>query len=276
MPYLQTTDGTRLAYSDWGTADGTPVVFVHGWAMGADMWEYQVIDLTERGFRCITYDQRGCGRSDHVTRGYDFATLADDLAALLAHLDVYRVTLVGFSLGGGVIARYLKRHGAGRVARVAMIATVTPYLLKADDNPDGMDPSAVYDGFVEGLHRDRPHLLESIAPAFFGAHLPGVAVSPAMMSWAVSLCHQSSPVAMLEMYHAACKTDLRPDVAAVPVPALVIHGDSDPFAPAEGTGRRTADLLPDSQFVLYENAAHGLFITHRDRLSRDLDEFASP
>jgi non-heme chloroperoxidase len=271
MPFIETIDGTSLFYSDRGT--GKPALFIHGWAMGADMWEYQIPYLTSQGLRCIVYDQRGCDRSDQPAHGYDFDTLADDLAAVIGHLDLREVTLVGFSLGGGVVARYLTRHGGERIARSVLIASNTPYLLKTAENPEGLDRSVIYDGFLAGLKRDRPHLLASTAPAFFGAGMSGISVSPEIMQWAVGLCHRASPIGMLDLYRAVNETDFRRDMAAFKAPTLVIHGDADPFMPIETSSRRTARVILGSRLEVYAGASHGLFFTHKDRLNGDLLAF---
>lgn len=273
MPYLETRDRTRLFFTEWGTTDGAPVVFIHGLALGMDMWEYQILDLAERGLHCISYDQRGNGHSDQPGHGYDFNTLAEDLATLLEHLNLEKVTLVGYSLGGGVVARYLSRYGTGRIARVALIASMTPYLQKSDENPEGMDPSMVYNGFVAGLRQDRPQLFAAVAPAWFGVGLPGVTVSPEIIQWALGLCNRASPYGINALFRAASTTDVRPDMAAFTMPTRIIHGDSDPFAPAEFTALRTARAIPNSHLTLYENASHGLFFTHKDRLNQDLYDF---
>lgn len=266
MPFLETADGTKLYFADWGS--GKPLVLIHGWAMGADMWEYQVPYLTAHGMRCIVYDQRGCGRSDQPSRGYDFDTLADDLATVMEKLDLREATLAGFSLGGGVIARYLTRHGGDRVARSVLVASNTPCLLKSAENPEGMDRSVVFDQFRTGLTVDRPHLLASAADPFFGA-----SVSAEMKQWAIGLCYQSSALGMLELYRASNETDFRGDMAAFTMPTLIIHGAADPFAHIDATARRTARAIPGSRLQVYEGAAHGLFITHREQLNRDLVEF---
>ncbi|MEJ7583427.1 MAG: alpha/beta hydrolase [Acidimicrobiales bacterium] len=183
MPFLHTEDHTSLAYDDWGS--GPSVVFVHGWVLGADAWEYQTSMLSEQGFRCVAYDRRGCGRSDRPGTGYDFDTLADDLAALIEHLDLSEVTLVGHSMGCGDIARYLTRHGPSRIARAALIAPTTPFLLQTPDNPEGVDAS-VFDFMVSQLVADRPQFLALAAPSFFGQ-----ALTPELLQWGVGLARRS-------------------------------------------------------------------------------------
>ncbi|HYZ83850.1 MAG TPA: alpha/beta hydrolase [Bryobacteraceae bacterium] len=270
MPYLKTKDGTSLSYTCWGA--GKTLLLIHGWAMGSDMWEYQIPHLTAKGLRCITYDQRGCGRSDQPGHGYDFDTLADDLATVIEQLDLRDATLAGFSLGGAVVARYLARHGADRVARTVLVGSNTPFLLKGDDNPEGMDRSLVYDPFRAGIIADRPQYLKAVAGPFFGDHV-GVKVSEGIQDWAVGLCLQSSATGMLELYRAVNETDFRPDMAAFTVPTLIIHGDSDPFQPLEITAKRSAAAIKNSRLEVYQKASHGLFYTHRDRLNQDLLTF---
>ena len=268
--FIETRDRVSLFYKDWGT--GNPVVFVHGWALGADMWEYQMPSLAGKGLRCIAYDKRGCGRSGQPWGGYDFDTFADDLAMLIEQLDLREVTLVGHSMGCGDITRYLSRHGAERVARAALVAPTTPFILRTADNPEGLEKS-VFDNIVAELCRDRPRFLAASAPAFFGTGGPNSPVSQEMIQWAVGLFFQASPKAMTDMIRAMSETDLRKDMHAFTVPTLIIHGDADQGAPIDLTGRRTAQAIPGSELKVYEGAAHGLFITEKDRLNTDLLAF---
>ena len=265
MPFFSTSDGTAIHYTDWGT--GPAVVFLHGWGVGGAMWEYQTAPLSDAGLRCIAYDRRGCGRSDQPADGYDFDTLAADLAALLDHLDLRDVTLVAHSMGGGEVARYLSRYGTARVARTVLVGTTTPYLLRTADNPDGVD-RAVYDDMVAALARDRPALLAALAPAFFG---PGV--SPELMRWGVDSSLRASPRAVIAMLRTLSETDLRPDMRAFTIPTLVMHGTADATVPFEVSGRKTAAAIPGSRVSLYEGGSHGLFITEAARFNAELLEF---
>jgi pimeloyl-ACP methyl ester carboxylesterase len=262
---IRTADGVTLFYRDWGS--GAPVVFLAGWSMPSDSWTYQMLALSERGFRCIGFDRRGHGRSSEGA-AYDFDTLADDLAAVLEKLDLRGVTLVGHSMASGEIVRYLTRHGSARVARIALLGPVTPFLVRTDDNPDGIDP-AVFESFRrDWLMRDLPGWIEANIRPFV---LPETSVQT--MDWLRGLCLQASAKALLECSRAQSATDFRPELPAISVPALVIHGDRDVSAPLDLTGRRTAALIPHARLKVYEGAPHGLFVTHAERVNADLLEF---
>ncbi|TJY41482.1 alpha/beta hydrolase [Cohnella pontilimi] len=272
MPYVEGADSTRLFYKDWGA--GTPVVFVSSVYLGTEMWEYQLPYLASRGFRCIAYDRRGHGRSDSPWDGYDYDTLADDLAALINHLDLRDVFLVSHSMGGGEVVRYLTRHGAGRIARIALISASAPFPMKTEDNPDGIDLDLFNKG-LEIMNADRPKWLADYAAPFFALDLPENNVSPEMVQWMIQLCLQCSPRATDACNRTNFTTDLREDMRQIRVPALIIHGDRDVSAPIHLCGKKSAELIPGNRFIVYENAAHGLFITHADRLNADLLAFAS-
>jgi len=273
MPFIETGDRTRLYYRDWGA--GRPVVFAGSWSVSGDMWQYQMAALSEQGLRCIAYDRRGHGRSDDPGRGYEFDTLADDLAALLAQLDLREVTLVGHSIGCSEIARYLARHGSSRVARAALVSTTTPCILRSEDNADGA-PKAALDQSIAALQRDRPAYVAEGAIAFFnlGSTWPQPpAISSEMVHWMCRLSLESSLKALIECQRAQWATDFRPDMQAFTVPTLVIHGDSDRSSPLDRFGRRTAQAIRGSELKVYSGAPHGLFLTHKDRLGEDLLAF---
>ncbi len=268
MPFIETGETgkrTSLFYRDWGT--GKPVVFVHSWALNSEMWGAQMACLSQQGLRCIAYDRRGHGRSDDSGGGYDFDTLADDLAALIEQLDLRGATLVGHSMGCGEIVRYLTRHGAGRTARILMLAPALPFALKAADNPDGVD-ACVLDQMRAAWRHDRPKWLIDNARPFFVPE-----TSPEQIQWVLSLMLQSSLQAWLDCNHAGTETDFRAELPAIDVPTLIVHGDADVSAPLEQTGRKTAQLISGSRLSVYEGAPHGLFITHQDRFNRDLLAF---
>jgi non-heme chloroperoxidase len=264
--FIETRDNTFLFYKDWGS--GPPVVFLAPWALSSDWWEYQMAYLTGQGVRCISYDRRGHGRSGQPGNGYSFDDLADDLDALIQQLDLRNVTLVGHSMGAAEVVRYLSRHRARRVARAVLVATITPFTLQTPDNPDGVEWSDLEKGRSD-LSRDRPHQIVKAAPAFFG--IEKNAVSAEIMDWWTRMMlDQCSLKVMLDLHRAFTETDFRPDLRAIKVPVLLIHGDSDTSTPLELTSRKTAQLIPTCRLVIYENAAHGLPITHMDRLNADL------
>jgi non-heme chloroperoxidase len=267
-PFIETRDGTQLFYRDWG--NGAPLVFMSGWALTSDCWGYQMAPLSGSGLRCIAYDRRGHGRSSDPGRGYDSDTLADDLAAVLDALDLKNVTLVTHSMAGGEAVRYLSRHGSKRVARLALISATLPFLMKTADNPEGIDPSVFENARRNVLLRDFPKALRDNMRPF------GVAeTSEAMLEWIAGLMLQCSMQALVECNRALTSTDFRPDLAKIAVPTLIVHGDKDVSAPLPITGRKTAALLPHATVKIYEGAPHGVFLTHAERLNKDLIEFAA-
>ena len=268
--FITSHDGTALFCRDWG--EGAPIVFASPWALGSDWWEYQMADLTARGMRCIAYDRRGQDRSEQPRGGYDFDTLSDDLAAVINRLDLRGVTLVGQSMGAGEAVRYLSRHGSARVARLVLIAPITPRVLKSTDNPDGFDPAFLVK-VRAALCQDRPGNIAAAAPAFFGS--PANVVSAEMMQWWAQMLLRCPLNVMLSLHHAYTETDFTGDVRAVRCPTLIIHGDQDSSTPLELTGRTTARLISGSRLQIYEGAAHGLPITHAERLNGDLRSFAA-
>lgn len=266
--FLDAGDGTSLFFKDWGS--GPPVVFVSAWGLNADAWVYEMTYLAGQGLRCVAYDRRGHGRSTQPGRGYDFDTLADDLSVLLEDLDLRDVMLVGHSMGCVEVVRYLARYGASRVARAVLVSTVTPCTLKTAENPDGVE-RAVLEAGREGLRRDFPRTVDEAAPGFFGSANP---VSSATRSWWTGMILQCSLPALLELHRAFTEADFRPELRAIPVPTLLVHGDSDVSTPLDRTGRRSAALIPRSRLQVYPGAAHGLPLTHVDRLNADLLAFA--
>ncbi|QJU60750.1 alpha/beta hydrolase [Sphingomonas sp. AP4-R1] len=270
MAFIDARDGTKLHVKDAGT--GRPVVLIHGWPLTGDMFEYQTLALLESGYRVITYDRRGFGQSGHPLLGYDYDTFADDLAAVLEALDVSGVTLVGFSMGGGEIARYLSRHGAARIAKVALVSSVVPYLLKSDDNPNGVDQS-VLDDMKAQIRKDRFAFLGSFAKQFYGVGLVSSPVSKELMDWTFILAVMASPKATLNCIDAFGKTDFRPDLSAFTVPTLIIHGTSDKVVPIDASGRAAAEAIPGATLVEYDGEPHGLFATAPERLIQNLIQF---
>jgi pimeloyl-ACP methyl ester carboxylesterase len=234
------------------------------------MWEYQIPYFTERGYRCIALDRRGHGRSDRPSTGYDIDTTADDLAALLEHLDLTGVTLVGHSFGGAEVARYLARHGEERVARVALVSAVVPFLKQTDDNPDGL-PETALEATIAQFRTDRPHWFARQAQVWYATHL-GNEVSPALIDWTLRKCLSASPWATTQLMRSMFHADHRAGLREITVPTLVVHGAADTSAPIAITGRRTAQLVPGCRYVEYPTAGHGLFVTHAQELNAELLE----
>jgi non-heme chloroperoxidase len=270
MSSVEAQDGTRLHVKDMGS--GEPVVLIHGWPLNGDMFEFQTVALLEAGYRVITYDRRGFGQSGHPATGYDYDTFADDLAAIMEKLDLKAATLVGFSMGGGEIARYLSRHGSARVAKTVLIGAVVPYLLKTADNPDGADAS-VFDDMKAQIRKDRFAFLGSFAKHFYGVGWVKSPVSKELLDWNFVLAIMASPVATMQCVDAFGKTDFRPDMAAFNMPTLIIHGTADQTVPIDPSARAAAAAIPHAKLIEYEGEAHGLFATAADRLNADLLEF---
>ncbi|WP_406836127.1 alpha/beta fold hydrolase [Streptomyces sp. AHU1] len=273
MPYFASpVDGARLHFVDYGPATGQVIVFVNSSYFGTEMWEYQMLPLADAGYRCVGFDRRGHGRSDDVWGGFDLDSLADDVDGLLRHLDLREVTLVGHSVGTAEAVRCLTRHGAGRVARLALVAGMTPGPVRSASHPEGVDPALVEAG-NKAFRHDRAAFFEDGAHAFFALGLPGNDLSEAYVRSMIDRCHGATARAGAALGDLVAALDVAPELAKLDLPALVVHGTHDVSAPPELTGRRAAELLPDSTLKVYENAGHGLFATHREQLTADLLEF---
>jgi non-heme chloroperoxidase len=266
--FFETPDGTRLAYQDYG--QGRPIVFAASWTLSSDMWEYQLPFFAERGFRCVALDRRGHGRSDRPSSGYDLDTSADDLAALLAHLDLTDVVLVGHSVGGAEVARYLTRHGEGRIARAAFVSSTLPFLELTDDNPEGF-PEAALQATLTAFRTDRPKWFARQAQVWFATHFNEV--SPAYVEHTIAQCLATSPWAAAKLFESAFHEDHRAGLRDITIPTLIVHGTADSSANIGATSRRTANLIPGTIFTEYPTASHGLYFTHKEQLNADLLEF---
>lgn len=268
MPFLETSGGVRLHYHAGGT--GPAIVLLASASMSSSMWEVPMAGLVEAGHRCIAYDRRGHGRSDQPWDGYDYDTLADDLAAVLERLDLREVTLVGCAAGAGEIVRYLARHGSARVARIALVATTTPLLTRTESDRIGLAQ------MLAAIQADRAGYTHGIVVPFFGgagATEDDVPLSAPAIAAIEAAAMQASLRATVEVYRTLFSTDQHAELAAVDVPALVLHGDRDPVADLELCGRRTADLIPGARLLTYEKGSHGMAFTHRERLTMDLLAF---
>ena len=263
-------DGAVIHFTDWG--HGTPVVFSHGWPLSADAWEDQMLFLAEHGFRVIAHDRRGHGRSSKAWHGNDMDTYADDLATLLETLDISGATLVGHSTGGGEVARYIGRHGTGRVARAVLVGAVTPQMVVSPANPDGV-PMSVFDGIRDGVRNDRAQFFLDLSTPFFGFNRPGAKVSEGMrQSFLIQglQCSIKSAYACVKQFS---ETDFSADLARMTIPTLVIHGDDDQIVPLATTARRAVEMLPQGRLSVYEGAGHGLPSTHKHQLNAELLAF---
>ena len=271
MPYITVEDGAQIFYKDWGSG-GTPVVLSHGWPLNADAWDAAALFLAEHGHRVVAHDRRGHGRSSQTWDGNEMDTYADDLAALIDGLDLREVTLVGHSTGGGEIVHYVGRHGSDRVARVVLVSAVPPLMLATDDNPGGL-PLEVFDGLRAGEKADRSQLYRDLADGPFFGHNRRGDVDQGFRDafWLQSMA--SGHRGAYECIAAFSATDFRPDLAALDVPTLVIHGDDDQIVPFEVGGKRSAELVPGARLLVYEGSPHALPDTDRDRLHADLLAF---
>jgi pimeloyl-ACP methyl ester carboxylesterase len=265
-PVIRARDGTVLVHRDWG--EGRTIVFLSAWSFSADAWQYQMGPLAQQGFRCVTYDRRGHGKTADPGRGYDYDTLADDLAAVMDGLDLKDVTLVAYSMGSGEAVRYLSRHGSKRVAKLLLLAPVTPFLAKTADNPEGIDP-AIFERNRVNTMKDFPAALEAGFPTFMDA-----GASEPMKAWVKGIMLSQSLNALMACNKAFTSTDFRPDCRAVSVPTLIIHGDADRSAVPALTAKRTAALMPKAELRMYAGAPHGLVFTHTERLNADIAAFA--
>jgi non-heme chloroperoxidase len=265
-PFVHTRDGTQLFHRDWGS--GAPLVFLSGWALPSDIWAYQMAPLAEKNLRCIAYDRRGHGRSSDPGRGYDYDTLADDLADVLDALDLRNVTFVAHSMAGGEVVSYLTRYGSARVARLALVGTTLPFMMRTSDNPDGIDPAVFEQARRNVLLKDFPKALNDNMRPFVVPDTSGE-----MLEWVRGLMLQCAMQALVECNRALTATDFRGALAKINVPTLLIHGDRDVSAPLALTARKATPLIRDARLTIYEGAPHGLLLTHASRLNDDLLAF---
>lgn len=270
---ITTRDGVELYYKDWGSRNGPVVVFSHGWPLNSDSWESQMLFLAAKGYRVVAHDRRGHGRSSQPWEGNDMDHYADDLAAVMESLKLTDATLVSFSTGGGEVARYIGRHGTGRVKKAVLVSSVPPLMLKTSDNPGGL-PIEVFDGLRKASIADRSQLYLDIASGpFFGFNRPGAKASAGAVQ---SFWRQGMVAGHKNTYDsiaAFSATDFRADLKKFDVPTLVIHGDDDQIVPIDASARASAALIKGARLIVYEGGAHGITDTHKDRLNADLLAF---
>ena len=270
MPMLNVAADTDLYVKDWGT--GRPVVLMHGWPLSADSWDDQAMALADAGYRAIAYDRRGFGRSSQPWSGYDYDTLADDLKAVLTYAGAQDAAIVGFSMGGGEVARYLSRHGGQGVSQAVLISSVVPFMLKTADNPGGTE-AAVFDGMAKGIREDRAKFFAGFFKDFYGVGMLSSPVSDELIEASRQTAMQASLKATLACAKAFATTDFRPDLASFKVPTLVIHGSADKTVPIDGSGRLAAKGIEGAKLIEYDGAPHGLLATDKARVTVDLLAF---
>jgi non-heme chloroperoxidase len=271
MPKIITPDEQAIYFEDHGS--GRPVVLIHGWPLSGRSWESQVPTLVEAGHRVITYDRRGFGSSSQPWSGYDYDTFVADLEFLLNAVDVHDVTLVGFSMGGGEVARYIGTYGTQRIHSAVFASAVPPYLFKSDDNPGGGLDDATIEQFQQGVLGDRVAFLEGFVESFLAAGDKSDLVSDAQKRYLVQIAAFASPKGTLDCINAFGRTDFRADLEKIDVPTLVIHGDSDGIVPFEVSGKRTHESVPGSELVLIEGGPHGNNATHAGEFNAALVQF---
>lgn len=275
MSFIETTSKqkdkpVKLYYEDYG--EGQPVILIHGWPLSGKMWEYQIEKVVEAGFRCITYDRRGFGQSDRPWDGYDYDTLAKDLNDIITKLGLVDAIIVGFSMGGGEVARYIGNYGTSKLAKAALISAVPPFMLKTDDNPDGLEKE-VFEGFKKEIRNDRPGFLAGFGKKFlnFEDNTDKVTEDLANFYWGIAC--SASPKATIDCVDSFGLTDFREDLRKVDIPTLVVHGDADEIVPIEISGKKSADMIGQATYKVIEGAPHGLILTHTHEFNKIFIDF---
>lgn len=272
MSKITTKDGTGLFYKDWGSKEAQPILFSHGWPLSADAWDAQMVFFADQGFRTIAHDRRSHGRSDQVWANNNMDQYADDLAELIAALDLHDVVLVGHSTGGGEVTRYVGRHGTARVAKVALIGAVPPLMLKTEANPGGL-PIDAFDGIRKGTFNNRSQFFKDLTIPFYGYNREGAVISEGIRDefWRQGM--MGGLKGQLDSIRAFSESDFHADLAKFDVPTLVLHGDDDQIVPIGASALETVKTVKDAVLKIYPGADHGLTQTHQDRFNADLLAF---
>ena len=275
MSFIETTStekgkNLQLYYEDYG--EGQPVILIHGWPLSGQMWEYQVEEIVNAGYMCITYDRRGFGKSDRPWSGYDYDTLAKDLNDLITKLGLTDAIIVGFSMGGGEVARYIGNYGTSKLAKAALVSAVPPFMLKTDDNPEGLERD-VFEGFKKEIRKDRPGFLAGFGKKFlnFEDHTDTISEDLAHFYWSIAC--SASPKATVDCVDSFGLTDFREDLKKIDIPILVIHGDADQIVPLELSGKKSNEILSQSTYEVIPDAPHGLVLTHTRKFNDLLLKF---
>ncbi len=272
MGIVKTRDGNEIYYRDWGR--GQPVIFIHGWPLNGDAWEDQMKAVADAGYRAIAHDRRGHGRSSHPWEGYDFDTFADDLNDLIDALGVWDVVLVGHSMGGGELARYIGRHGTGLVSKAVLLSAIPPLLMRTDANPEGV-PAQVFEDIKQGILTERSQFWKDASESFFGANRPGSRATQGNRDAFWFMAMQESVKAGVDCVTAFAETDFTEDLRRFDIPTLIVHGDDDQIVPIDATARKSVEMIPNATLKVYEGSSHGIALVpgDKERFNQDLLDF---
>ncbi|WP_299761668.1 alpha/beta hydrolase [uncultured Pontibacter sp.] len=275
MPFIETEDiqkgeNVYLNYQDCG--EGQPVILIHGWPLSHRMWEHQIQAIVDAGFRCIAYDRRGFGDSDRPWSNYDYNSLALDLRALIEQLDLRHCVLVGFSMGGGEVVRYLSMFGDDRIDKAVLISSIIPIVKQTDDNPDGV-PEEKLNEIMEALKTKRVTFLAEFGKMFYNHSEQKDKVSEQQLQYDWAIASSASPRGTIETAKAWANTDFRQELRNVRVPTLIVHGDADQIVPIETSSEKSSKEIRDNKYVVIKDGPHGLFLTHKEELNKALLDF---
>ncbi len=275
MGYIKTSskensNAINLYYEDYGK--GQPVILIHGWPLSSAMWEQQKWAIVEAGFRCIAYDRRGFGKSDFPWSGYDYDTMSKDLNDIIETLDLKDVVLVGFSMGGGELGRYVGNYGTKNISKLVFLSSIAPFMMETDDNPDGV-PEKVFEGFKDELEKDRVDFLKGFGKNFVNYDDNKDKISEAQLHYSWNIAANASPKGTIDCVNAFGKTDLREDIKKIDVPTLFIHGDADNVVPMKPTAEQGHKMVKNSKLHVIKGAPHGCVLTHKDEVNETLIKF---